>query len=171
MEYNKNELLKDLDDTMENLVQTVSSFKEEDIDKIPFEGSWTAGQTSEHLLKSNVTKLLYGDTKKTGRKPDENIRQTKELMLDFGKKMTAPDFNTPTNEKHDKVQIINSFKKVHSEAREAAETLDLTETCTGFELPGSGMFTRLEWLYFMIYHYQRHTHQLKNIYDKLYKQF
>jgi hypothetical protein len=43
------------------------------------------------------------------------------------------------------------------------QELDLSKTCQGFQLPGSAAFTRAEWIWFAIYHTQRHTRQLKNI--------
>ena len=53
---------------------------------------------------------------------------------------------------------------------EAIKTLNLSETCTAFELPGFGEFTRAEWIYFAMYHTQRHTHQLKKIYERMAKE-
>jgi hypothetical protein len=49
----------------------------------------------------------------------------------------------------------------------AVQTLDLTSTCLEFELPGFGKFTRMEWGNFILYHSQRHIHQMKNIMRKI----
>ncbi len=49
----------------------------------------------------------------------------------------------------------------------AMETMDLSKTCLAFELPVLGFLTRLEAIYFILFHTQRHIQQLKNIYQKL----
>jgi hypothetical protein len=171
MNDNQKQASKDVKDSIDNFIKAVSSVKDEDFDTVPFEGSWTAGQTAEHILKSNVTKLLYGETEKTERDPGEKIDTIKNIFLNFETKMTAPEFNTPTHEKHDKSAAIRSLEKMRDEAVKAAEELQLSEICLGFELPNMGRLTGLEWLYFMAYHVQRHTHQLNNISNKLKENF
>ncbi|MBE7179216.1 MAG: DinB family protein, partial [Mucilaginibacter polytrichastri] len=44
-----------------------------------------------------------------------------------------------------------------------ARDMDLSMLCLGFDFPGLGFLTRYEWLYFNIYHTQRHIRQLRNI--------
>jgi hypothetical protein len=161
------EILKDLDDTSSELLQIIQSFDQEQFNTIPFEGSWTAGQTAEHLLKSNISKLLHGNMEETERQPDEKIQKIKDIFLNFDIKMTAPGFNTPSIENQDKGKILASLTDAYKEAEEAAAALDLSETCLDFELPRLGRLTRLEWIYFMIFHTQRHIHQLKNIHKKV----
>ncbi len=66
--------------------------------------------------------------------------------------------------------MLAAWEDTKAKITEAIKTLDLSATCTVFELPGFGEFTRSEWIWFAIYHTQRHTHQLKNIYDILINQ-
>ena len=47
---------------------------------------------------------------------------------------------------------------------EGIRLLDLSATCLDFEMPGIGALTRLEWLWFYVWHTQRHLRQVKNIY-------
>ena len=63
--------------------------------------------------------------------------------------------------------MLGAWEDTKAKITEAITTLDLSATCTAFELPESGEFTRSEWVWFAIYHIKRHTHQLKNIYDIL----
>lgn len=158
---------KEIKQAEEQLFKTLSLFTDEQFSQIPFEGSWTGGQVAEHLLKSDATPLLFGNTEKTTGEPGKNIKLIREQFLNFNTKMKNPDFNTPSNGKHNKKEIIDSLTKMYKKAEEAAVKLDLTQTCLDFGLPNMGKMTRLEWLYFMIYHTQRHTHQLKNILSKL----
>lgn len=166
-EIRNNEIMEELTPTYEELTRVISSYSEEQFNTIPFEGSWTAGQVTEHLLKSDISSLINGRTRKTERDPAENIDKIKESLLNFNIKMKNPDFNTPTQHSHDKKKMLSSLKNAGERVKKAVDTLDLSETCVDFEMPGTGYITRLEWICFSIYHTQRHTHQLKKIFKKL----
>jgi len=163
------EILRDSENTNAKLLQLFSSFRQDQINVVPFEGSWTAAQLAEHLLKSDVIilKTLKGPVKQTERKPDVKVMIIKEIFLDFNTKMKSPDFNTPSNKVHEQKKLLNSLSEKREEITEAIKTKNLSEICVSFALPELGEFTRTEWIYFDIYHSQRHIHQLKNIFQKL----
>jgi hypothetical protein len=46
-------------------------------------------------------------------------------------------------------------------------TLDLDMTCLDFDIRTFGYLTRLEAVYFFLYHTKKHIHQLQNIVKKL----
>jgi len=165
------QLKKDIKVTNDNLINAVSLFSEEEFNKTPMEGSWTGGQVADHIAisDSGTTKIMTAETAKTERDPEKNIEMLKDLMLNFDSKMKNPEFNTPSDGPHDKEKLIAQLKENEKAQLEVIESKDLTETCTSFPLPSLGVLTRIEWLYFNIYHKQRHTHQLnkiKNILDK-----
>ncbi len=167
----KDQLKKDIINTNEELIKAISSFPDEQFNKIPFEGSWTGGETADHLAISDTgtTKILNDKTAKTERDPEKNIETLRNIMLDFSSKMKNPDFNTPSSGDHNKEKLIAQFKSNEEKQLEAIDSTDLTETCVSFPLPKMGELTRIEWLHFNMYHKQRHTHQLneiKNILDK-----
>jgi hypothetical protein len=85
------------------------------------------------------------------------------MFLDFSIKMKSPDFILPSDKPLDKEQLINGIKNQSKEILNAMQANDPTEVCTGFEIPGFGPFTRLEWLYFITYHTQRHVWQLERM--------
>jgi hypothetical protein len=155
--------------TFEKLNQVFSSFKEEQINIIPYEGSWTAGQVGEHIVKSisNLPKFFNHTIEVTTRPADEHCKFIIDLFLDFNSKMNAPEFILPLEKYHDKGKLLESFKLLEQQMLDAIETLDLTMTCKSFEFPGVGYLTRLEWLTFFIVHTKRHTHQLNTIYGVL----
>lgn len=156
-------ILQDLTDTKLELLQSISAIDEQKFNTIPFEGSWTAGQVSEHILKALGADLLYADTKPTDRQPDEKVKAIADLFLNFEIKMKSPDFIIPDNKPKDKNALLSELEKVFDRLIQAAETLNLNEICTVFEVPGFGPFTRLEFLWFFNVHAIRHTRQLKNI--------
>ena len=81
--------------------------------------------------------------------------------------MKSPEFIIPDDKNYDKKELLCSLDELSSGITEAANTLDLEATCTMFEFPYYGYFTRLEIIYFVVYHTRRHIHQLQNIFEKL----
>jgi len=160
---------REVENTLKELIQLVSSFNQEQINTIPFEGSWTAGQLGRHMIKSNsgFVEMLNGPVKDSGREPDKMVERIKEDFLDFNTKMKSPDFIVPENINYNKEALLSSLNNIKVDLNKAVLTLDLTKTCLVFELPVYGALTRLEAIYFVIYHTQRHIHQLKNIFQKV----
>jgi hypothetical protein len=163
------EIAPEIETVTNELVQVISSFTGEQINTVPFEGSWTPGQVVDHLMKSaeRLTKNIYGATIGTERKPDEKIEIIASIFLNFSSKLNSPDFIIPEKMDHDKKKLIDRVITTMAKVAEGAKTLQLSETCLDFELPRLGKLTRLEWSYFILYHTQRHIRQLKNIYQKL----
>jgi hypothetical protein len=147
------------------IIERLNQFSEEKLNKVPYEGSWTAGQVGEHLVKSaGVADVVFGRVGMTSRPPDEKLPVLR-MFLDFSIRMSSPDFIVPSEGYHDKGKIVGQLEKVWGRFEEAVETLDMNETCLDFEMPVVGQLTRLEWISFQVYHTKRHLHQLGKIYD------
>ncbi|MND97538.1 DinB superfamily protein [compost metagenome] len=159
-------------ETYSKLGELISSFSEEEINTVPFEGSWTAGQTVQHIVLacSGLTMLFAGKTEKTTREPDENVKGLDSIFLDYTTKYQSPENIKPPAIDYEKGTLLASVKKIQNDLYEAAETYDLTLTCLEAKIPGFENFTIYEWLHFAIVHTQRHTHQLKSIYEHIKKQ-
>jgi hypothetical protein len=158
-------------ETYTKLGDLISSFSKEEINIVPFEGSWTAGQTAQHIILacSGLTMLFAGKTEKTSRKPDENVQQLDAIFLDFTTKYQSPENIKPPAIEYEKSSLLASVKKIQNDLFEAAETYDLTLTCMDAKVPGFEHFTIYEWLHFAIVHTQRHTRQIKSIYEHIKK--
>jgi len=157
-------ILESIKFTFEELIEVLGSFSSEEINKVPFPGSWTPGQVGDHLLKSyRVTETLRGEVKETKRIPDEKVKQMEDIFLNFDTKMKSPDFIIPTNKVIDKDRLIESINSKKNELIQLTQLLDLSQTCTSFANPGFGELTRLEWLHFIVVHTKRHIHQLRKI--------
>jgi hypothetical protein len=161
--------ITEADETFTELLQVVSSFNEEQINTVPFEGSWTAGQLAQHIILSagGFVQLLNGPVKDTERDPEQNTANLKAAFLNFNIKMRSPDFVVPPDKAYQKQELINTLRDIKTGFIKAIGTLDTTKTCLEFELPTVGYLTRSEAITFVIVHTQRHIHQLKNIYNKL----
>ena len=162
---NKNQILTYLESTTKELIESLSSFSEEQINISPADGSWTAGQVAEHVLKSEsgLSKFLNGKTEPTNRRPDEKNDLIESIFLDFSTKMKSPDFIIPSDGPHNKEVLLQNMTNNRKNLIALVRNLDLSPTCYDFALPGMGEFTRLEWLCFIISHSTRHIRQLKNI--------
>ncbi len=158
-------------ETYTKLNDILEYFSPEEINVVPIEGSWTGGQTVQHIILacSGIPMLFAGKTEKTTRKPDENVKQLDAIFLDFNTKYQSPENIKPPEIDYEKSTLTASVKKIQNDLFEAAETYDLTLICLDAKIPGFENFTIYEWLHFAIVHTQRHTHQLKSIYEILKK--
>lgn len=163
----KSEIQREINKTLAAFSQLFSLFDQDRVNIIPFEGSWTAGQLIQHLIMSNsgFVKLINGEVKETNRKPDEYVEKIKTAFLDFTTKMQSPDFIRPPMMNYNKVELMQSLQSLSEEMNQSIEKLDLTKTCISFELPVFGHLTRWEAIHFVLYHTQRHIHQLKKIFQ------
>lgn len=166
---NKENLILEIQAVFDKLTGVLSGFDQNQIDKIPFENSWSAGQVGEHLLKglSGLPRLAAGKTENADRPQDAKVQAIRDLFLDFNTKMQSPDFILPTQNEHDKAQLISGLRQIENELMGVAQNTDLSLVCLDFELPGFGPFTVYEWISFFLAHARRHTHQLENIYARI----
>lgn len=163
-------LLKELDIAARDVLESIARFSQVQFNKVPFAGSWTAGQVADHLLQSigGIPALMEGNTRPTPeRKGDEKVLTIETIFLDYDTKMQSPDFILPGPGPHDRNEALHGFRTSLDEMAAKARTLDLSMSCTDFAFPGEGELTRWEWISFAICHTKRHTRQLNNIYEHL----
>ena len=161
-------LSEEINKTHDDFIGMISKFNHEDLNAIPFAGSWTAGQVADHIIKS-TDGIPDNNTRRVDRVPDEQVDAIKSTFLDFTAKFQAPEFVVPDGGPFETSSIIAELQRIKKQNVAIALTRDLTELCVDFALPGSGYLTRYEWLKFTVYHTQRHIHQLKNIEDKVFQ--
>ncbi|MCR8556635.1 DinB family protein [Mucilaginibacter sp. BJC16-A38] len=156
-------------ENLSQLIELLAKFEQKDINIIPFEGRWTVGKVAQHMVMANrgFVDVMNGPVKETERAADEMEPKIKGDFLNFDIKMTTPAFIRPEAKYYDKEELISALKNIRESVNNAATTLDMTKTCTAFELPLYGYLTRLEAVSFIAYHTQRHIHQLKNIYNNI----
>jgi dihydrofolate reductase len=160
---NVEELFTSLDHTTSELLELISSFSETQINEIPSAGSWTAAQVAEHVTKSNIgiIKSLQREGKSPDRSPDAGIEGLKKTFLDFEKKLQSPEFILPSQDIYQKKLAIDNLEASIAELKEVSKRINLSEMISH---PIFGEITKLELLHFVVYHTQRHIHQLENIF-------
>lgn len=165
----KEQLISEFKETTENLFSTLELFPNEQFNKIPFEGSWTAGQVAEHLFKSesNIPRVMKGSSKETERDPLENTGIIRKVFLDYTIKLQSPEFILPSEDEKDRSTLLQQFKETRKELKELIKTVELDRTYTDFSFPQMGHLTGWELLCFVVCHSKRHIRQMKNIAEKM----
>jgi hypothetical protein len=156
-------ILQDLTQTKAQLLLAISAIEEEKFNTVPFEGSWTAGQISDHLLKADDVSVLYAETLPSERPIDEKVHAISGIFLNFDLKLAPPARIIPPDTHQDKEIMLKVLGNVFDKLIEAANTLDLSAICTAWVIPAFGPLTRLEFLWLYNVHTIRHTRQLKKI--------
>jgi len=160
----KIELQQKFDEVADQLLERLSSLDQEQLNRVPFPGSWTAGQVGDHLYRSYAfVQLLHGQVEECNRPPDQKLAPIKEAFEDFSIKMKSPEEILPATQPITKADLLVALQERLNQQREALITTDLTKVCLDYAIPENGYFTRLEWLGFSVIHTRRHLHQLGEI--------
>ncbi len=164
--YKKEALQQSLDKTILCVQQAVKSFGNELINKVPFTGSWTAAQVADHITRSNnsISKALMLKGSSINRDPGERIPELKEIFLDFTTKLNAPEFILPDRGDYTEESVLARLGQSFTKIKGLSNRAELSEIINH---PAFGDITKFEILYFVLYHTQRHIHQLENIYHSL----
>lgn len=131
----------------------------------PEEGKWSIQQILEHLsvTEKGVLFMGQGQTTETDRDPSIIIHKVRDFLSDYTNKRSAPVPVRPPGEDKPMSEFLDIIEQSRSAFIEQAETHGWHKTLDAFPHPLSGVMTRLEWLYFHIYHTERHLHQIKQI--------
>ena len=159
----KKNILVQYEHTARQLLKLISSFSRDELNTIPYAGSWTAAQVVSHVTKSNqsIVQALNLEAKTTNRKPDIRVEELRTIFLDFNTKLQSPDFILPKNGTYNKEVIIADLQKSIEQLKEESENVNLSGAIHHIAF---GDITKLELLHFVVYHTERHIYQLKNIF-------
>lgn len=162
---NKITLLENLRHTFSELDKAIQRFDESTFNQKPEGSNWSPAMVAQHLVLAgtDIDKLLLGNTKPTEGEADKKVAQLKGIFLDFGSKFTSPPFIEPADQNYSVTTQREKLDEIEKSITNIIPDLDLTLTCLDFEFPGMGHLTRFELVSFVIFHTQRHTHQLNNM--------
>jgi hypothetical protein len=161
----KENIKQDIDNTFNEIIAIVSGIEYKEFNTIPFEGSWTAGQLIRHVIKSALgfIEIIDGPVVSTLREADEKVKIIKQDFLDFSNKTKSPDNVVPEIKAYNIKICLESLEYCKIKLKDVLDYYDFSKICVSLELSVYGTLTRMEAVYFVIYHTQRHIHQLKNI--------
>lgn len=162
----KNLVLSNLNESTTNFLNIVNDFPEEHFNIKPSSDSWSAAEIIQHIEKIEylLNTILEGNKKPVEeRKPDKKIEIIKTAFQNQDKKYTAYGPILPDSNSKDKDVSIIKFEKNRIKLKEIVKSEDLTLVCQDFEHGVFGDLTIFEWIYFVIYHCERHGKQIQNI--------
>jgi hypothetical protein len=144
------------------LYRLASSLHEEQLNALPFEDSWTAAQLVVHVTKSNhgIAQGLDMEGRVSIHDPGGRIEELKKIFLDFTHKFKSPAFIVPLPGYYEKAATMAALQHSNEQIKDKEKKINLSEV---IQFPVLGEITKLELLYFVLYHTQRHVHQLRNI--------
>jgi len=151
--------------TANKFIDLLTEFPDEQFNTAPFAGSWTPAQVGEHILKSltGTPDMLNAKAEPATRDAGEKEQAIKDVFLDFEARYKSPEYIIPSDNAKDKAELTASLRGIAEQILTVFKTNKPDEICTGYEVPGFGPFTRLEWLYLFTYHTQRHIWQLQKM--------
>ncbi len=159
---NKEILFADLDACTKKFLDILLQFDRTNFIEKRSANEWSPAQVAEHLLLLEITanKAISGETIPTNRPADEKVTLIKWAMDDNTKRV-APESVLPSNRITDPQTANEKMAQQRDILREAVTNLDLSQACMSFKHPALGTLTRWEWIYFTIYHMERHLQQIK----------
>ncbi len=162
---NKSRVKSDFIESTRSLLNILSGVQDNSFNEEPGGDRWTVGMTAEHLIKveSGTLKLFSGPADTTERDPAQKIKEIKERLLNYETGMTAYGPIVPDEKPKEKTKVLEKIQDIRQQLTGLIDIQDLSKTITGFEHPLFGYLTRIEWIYFNIYHSRRHAHRIIEI--------
>jgi DinB superfamily len=162
----KEEILTAVGEAVSDMGGLMASIDESQVNTVPYEDSWTAGQLFSHVTKSinGMAGAMQKESALAERDPAERIAGLQKAFLDFSTKMKSPDFIIPDDGPYQKQATILGLTESFEKMKESTNKANLNELLFGLPL---GEITKLELLHFVLYHTQRHLNQMKKITDAL----
>jgi uncharacterized damage-inducible protein DinB len=164
------ELINEVETVHRDFSKALSQFSNGKFNTVPYEGSWTAGQVTEHIIKSRrgiLTQLLDGPMKAADRPYDQMAKTMQDIFRDMESKAKSDERIVPGPPPHDLRALLHTLERQKERQKIIIKTKNLEEFSTELEFPGIGQLSRYEWIHMMIEHDQRHRRQIDNIYKNL----
>lgn len=158
-----NQLYEQIANTLNSLAAKLNTFDDEQINQIPGQGGWSAGQLAEHLLKSYPVDGLIEPVRSCDRDPNEKVQMLQDTFLNFDIKMNSPEFILPGTGPYNRTDLLSSLEEAKTKILELIASHDLSKICTDFVVPELGEMSRSEWIHLLLFHTQRHLKQLEAI--------
>jgi len=127
---------------------------------------WSIAKVCQHLINTdnNITRILTEPTSPTvDRNPEAKLEKIKDSLLNEKKKMKATGVLVPKKIMKDKHHAIHGIMKPRDQMLLIIHRNDLSRTCPGYSHPQFGIMTAIEWVYFCIYHSDRHIKQIERL--------
>lgn len=159
----------DLRENTENLFRFLDNVDERIFDNKPSDNEWSVKDCCEHIIiiENSLTHILKGNTKETTKDPERKIELIRNVFQNLEKKYHAPEAIKPVGTIKNKEEVKEKFSRIRNELLRIGNEMNWTDVCLDFRNVGFGIMTRVEWIYFCIYHTERHLHQMRSIVERV----
>jgi len=160
------EIIKsDLKTNTDELLGFLDTLNDKQIASKPVSGGWSIKECFEHLyiIESRIAMLFQGDIRENNRDPEHKISLIRESFANMERKYQAPDSILPRGAIDDMAVAKSEFSQNRDSLIEKENQTNWTDACMGFRHWGFGILTKIEWVYFCIYHAERHFRQMQNV--------
>lgn len=124
----KNILIQDIETTFDNLCDEMSKFDKDTLNQVPFKGSWTAGQTAEHIIICG-SGIPDTHTTESNRAYDEKVKAIKDLFLNFDLKFETNPSIAPDSAPHNKKVLVQKIREIKAHLKSVAANTELEALC------------------------------------------
>ncbi len=159
-------LINEMEQTAASLIDQLHLVSDKHFNRKPSAKKWSVAQVADHIYLSNrsIIKALQLDGTEVDRDPAERIEELKVMFLDFSKSYKAPSFIVPQQTDYNREQLmhalLNSLQQIH-------RLMYKTDLNVLINHPAFGDISKLEILYFVLYHTQRHLRQIEQTHATL----
>jgi hypothetical protein len=162
-------IISELDSSTKSITDKVTGLSNEKFNFRKEKGAWSIGDCLEHLVitEQSAKNILLGPVKYYNRDYDAKLSVVKKAFGDDTKKFAASILLLPSESSKIPEKMINDYIANREDIKKVVEKEDLTVLCDAFRHKLFGHFTRLEWIYFVIYHSERHARQIERIISSL----
>jgi hypothetical protein len=160
------QIVSDINKNTDSLLKQLLDFSAENFSVKPAANEWSAAEVGEHILLIDgiVMKALRGSAlPTTQREYDYKLTVLKPALANTEMKFPSPDLAKPISTHFNRQVLVDELAHLRQEQASLLPGMDLTESCMDLKHPLMGTMTRYEWIYFNIYHTERHLHQLIRI--------
>ncbi len=159
-------LINDYETVTKQLLQLLDGLSEQELNTVPFEGSWTAGQLGDHLRQAYGITELPVEYHATERDPLQHETALHSIFDNDAEKYRSPEAILPADHYFDKARLIGEIRE-RAEALQTGMSDHGTEEVSAFDFPGLGALTGYEQLVLATVHTNRHNRQLETIIERL----
>ena len=160
-------LAQQVKQTRQTLVNSLANLSPEMAARHPREDCWSVLDCVEHLylVEKPIVRLLTKPNSQTVSGEDQVFGHERmhKALLNRERKITAPDAFVPKGQFATLEEAETAVNELRDKLASALENNQITFDGQTFPHPVLGMFTRLDWVNFVITHAQRHQAQIEEI--------
>ena len=136
-----NGILHTISNTLNELNNLIVPMQDQQINAVPFEGSWTAAQIVTHVTKSvkAMTQAMEMPGKPAARDITARVQELKDMFLNFSVKYVSPEFIVPADKQYTKPAVVAGLESGGQQLLKNAATADTGEMIS---LPLFGEITK-----------------------------